>query len=159
MNQLVDREGTVLRVESLADWEVKRERALAAMQEVMGPLPGEEKRCALEVEVEEVVDCGSYVRQLLSYSAEPGGRVPAFLLVPKGDGPFPAVICPHPTSNTEGHKVVVGLGEKPNRSYASELAERGFVTLAPSYPLLANYQPDWRALGYESATMKAIWDN
>ena len=56
MNQLVDREGTVLRVESLADWEVKRERALAAMQEVMGPLPGEEKRCALEVEVEEVVD-------------------------------------------------------------------------------------------------------
>ncbi|MBT6904009.1 MAG: alpha/beta hydrolase [Gemmatimonadetes bacterium] len=159
MNQLVDREGTVLRVGSLADWEVKRDRALAAMQEVMGPLPGEEKRCALEVEVEEVVDCGSYVRQLLSYSAEPGGRVPAFLLVPKGDGPFPAVLCPHPTSNTEGHKVVVGLSEKPNRSYASELAERGFITLAPSYPLLANYQPDWRALGYESATMKAIWDN
>jgi dienelactone hydrolase len=51
------------------------------------------------------------------------------------------------------------MGLRPNRAYASELAERGFVTLAPSYPLLANYQPDWRALGYESGSMKAIWDN
>ena len=159
MNQLADREGEPLPVASLADWEEKRTRLLAAMQGVMGPLPGKEKQCALEVEVEEEVDCGSYVRQLLSYSAEPGGRVPAFLLVPKGEGRFPAVICLHPTSNAEGHKVVVGLSEKSNRSYASELAARGFVTLAPSYPLLANYQPDWRALGYESATMKAIWDN
>jgi hypothetical protein len=43
--------------------------------------------------------------------------------------------------------------------YAVELAERGFVTLSPSYPLLANYQPDLIALGYVSATMKAIHDN
>ncbi|MDQ3624419.1 MAG: hypothetical protein M3463_18330 [Verrucomicrobiota bacterium] len=33
------------------------------------------------------------------------------------------------------------------------------MTLAPSYPLLANYQPDLKALGHESGTMKAIWDN
>lgn len=159
MNQLVDGIGGAIQVKSLADWEEKRESALAAMQEVMGPLPGEEKRCALDVEVEEEVDCGGYVRQLLSYAAEPGGRVPAYLLIPKGAGPFPAALCLHPTSDAEGHKIVVGLSEKPNRSYASELAERGFVALAPSYPLLANYQPDWAGLGYRSATMKAIWDN
>ena len=29
----------------------------------------------------------------------------------------------------------------------------------PAYPLLANYQPDLKALGYQSGTMKAIWDN
>ena len=40
-----------------------------------------------------------------------------------------------------------------------ELAERGYVTLAPNYPLLAKYQPDLKALGYASGTMKAIWDN
>ncbi len=159
MNQLVDGIGGAIEVKSLAYWEEKRASALAAMQEVMGPLPGEEKRCALDVEVEEEVDCGSYVRQLLSYAAEPGGRVPAYLLIPKGAGPFPAALCLHPTSDAEGHKIVVGLSEKPNRSYASELAERGFVALAPSYPLLANYQPDWAGLGYRSATMKAIWDN
>ena len=31
--------------------------------------------------------------------------------------------------------------------------------LAPAYPLLANYQPDLKALGYVSGTMKAIWNN
>ncbi len=54
---------------------------------------------------------------------------------------------------------VVGLGSKPNRQYASELAERGYVTLAPNYPLLAKYQPDLRALGWQSGTLKAVWDN
>ena len=54
---------------------------------------------------------------------------------------------------------VVGLSEKENRSYASELAERGFVTLAPSYPLLANYQQEPEDMGFESGTMMAIYDN
>jgi dienelactone hydrolase len=68
-------------------------------------------------------------------------------------------LCPHPTDNKIGHKVVVGLGGRANRQYAAELAERGYVTLAPSYPQLADYQPDLKALGYQSGTMKAIWDN
>ena len=159
MNQLVDGEGKEVAVPSREEWEEKREQALMAMQEVMGPLPGQEKRCALEVETIEQVDCGSYVRRLISYASEPGNRVTAYLLVPKGEGPFPAVLCLHPTDNIVGHKVVVGLSEKENRAYASELAARGFVALAPSYPHLAEYWPDWQALGYESATMKAIWDN
>ena len=35
----------------------------------------------------------------------------------------------------------------------------GFITIAPSYPMLAGYWPDVFGLGYESGTMKAIWDN
>ena len=54
---------------------------------------------------------------------------------------------------------VVGLGGKENRAYGAELAERGFVVLAPSYPQLANYWPDIKGLGYRSGTMKAVWDN
>ena len=129
------------------------------MQEVMGPLPGTEKRVSLDVRLREEVDCGSYVRRLIDYASEPGGRVPAYLLIPKGQGPFPAVLCLHPTDDVVGHGVVVGLGGKANRAYASELAERGFVTLAPAYPHLAQYRPDWAALDYASGTMKAIWDN
>jgi dienelactone hydrolase len=45
------------------------------------------------------------------------------------------------------------------RSYARDLAERGFVVLAPAYPLMAGYQPDLKALGHASGTMKAVWDN
>ena len=44
-------------------------------------------------------------------------------------------------------------------SVGSELAERGYVTLAPNYPLLAKYQPDLKKLGWESGTLKAVWDN
>jgi dienelactone hydrolase len=155
--------GEVMPVKTIADWQVRRASIVAAMQEVMGPLPGAAKRCPLDVKIDEEVDCGSYVRRLISYASEPGGRVPAYLLIPKaalvGNVKVAGILCLHPTSADLGHKVVVGLGGKPNRDYARELAERGYVTLAPSYPLLANYQPDIKALGYESGTMTAIWDN
>jgi dienelactone hydrolase len=130
----------------------------------MGKLPGDEKRCPLDMQIEEEVDCGTYVRRLLTFASEPGSRVPAYLCVPKtalepNARPVPAVLCLHGTDNVVGHGVVVGLGSRPNRQYASELAERGYVTLAPNYPLLAKYQPDIKALGWESGTLKAVWDN
>jgi hypothetical protein len=153
-----------LPVRTTDDWLTRRAEVLAGMQLVMGRLPGDEKRCPLAMEVQEEVDCGRYVRRLITYASEPGSRVPAYLLIPKavlrGDGRHaPAVLCLHGTDDTVGHGVVVGLGGKPNRQYASELAERGYVALAPSYPLLAKYRPDLKALGWESGTLKAVWDN
>jgi hypothetical protein len=156
-------DGRVQPVKNTADWQQRRESILQGMQAVMGRFPGPEKICPLDLRVEDETDCGSYVRRLITYASEPGGRVPAYLLIPKdalaGRRKAPAVLCLHPTDNVIGHKVVVGLGGKPNRDYARELAELGFVTLAPSYPLLANYQPEVKAPGWQSGTMKAIWDN
>jgi dienelactone hydrolase len=155
-------DGTKKNATTTAEWENRRKDALAAFQQVAGPLPGPEMRSALDPQVIEETDCGSYVRRLIHYTSQPGGKVPAYLCVPKTaltGTKTPAVLCLHPTENKIGHKVVVGLGGKPHRQYASELAERGFVTLAPSYPLLADYQPDLNALKMPSGTMKAIWDN
>jgi lysophospholipase L1-like esterase len=151
-------------VRTIDDWLKRRDEVLAGMQAVMGRLPGTEKKCPLDMRVEDEVDCGTYVRRSITYASEPGSRVPAYLLVPKsvlGDARkrVPAVLCLHPTDNTVGNGVVVGLGGRSNRQYASELAERGYVALAPSYPLLARYQPDLKALGWESGTLKAVWDN
>ena len=156
--------GLALPVRSIDDWLKRRAEILEGMQSVMGRLPGDEKRCPLEMKVLEEVDGGSYVRRLITYRSEPKGEVPAYLCIPKaaltkGAARVPAVLCLHPTDNTVGHGVVVGLGGKANRQYATELAERGYVTLAPSYPLLAKYQPDLKALGWESGTLKAVWDN
>ena len=153
-----------LPVRSTEDWLKRRNEILAGMQAVMGKLPGREKRCPLDMKVKAEVDCGSYVRQLVTYASEPGSRVPAYLLMPKvvleGDPKqASAILCLHGTDKTVGHGVVVGLGGKPNRQYANELAERGYVTLAPNYPLLAKYQPDIKTLGWESGTLKAVWDN
>jgi dienelactone hydrolase len=146
------------------DWLRRRKEIVAGMQAVMGRLPDPEKRCPLDVKVEEEVDCGSYVRRSITYSSEPGSRVPAYLLIPKEvlrnvGKQVPAVLCLHGTDNMVANGIVVGLGSRPNRQYASELAERGYVTLAPNYPLLAKYQPDITALGWESGTLKAVWDN
>lgn len=153
-------------VKTIADWQHRRGEILAGVQAVMGPLPGPDRRVPLDVRVVGETDCGSYVRREITYAAEPGGRVPAFLLLPKsvqeGTRVAPGILALMPTNNVEGHRPVVGLpgpNPRPGRNYGEELAQRGFVVLAPPYPHLADYKPDLKGLGYASGTMKAIWDN
>ena len=162
MNHLQDEDG-IRSIPTITTWRSIREDIAAAFESVAGPLPSGEK-CDLAMKVEEEVDCGSYVRQLITYAATENCRTPAYLCIPKtclSDAPTraPAVLCLHGTDQEVGHGTVVGLSDRENRSYASELAERGFVTLAPSYPLLANYQEEPAAHGFESGTMMAIHDN
>ena len=146
-----DRQGAPQPVKSIPDWTKRREEIVRGMEAVMGPLPGKEKRCALDLKYEEETDEGSYVCRVVSYASESKSRVPAWLLVPKealkSGAKFPAVLCPHPTGP-------VGVPD-----YARELAARGYVTLTPNYPLLGRYEPDLQTLGWQSGTMKAIWDN
>ena len=150
-----------------ADWMQRRAEIVRGMETVMGPFPdtASGKRVALDVRIEEEIDRDTYVVRRISYQSEPGGRTPAYLCIPKAAlaaasaGSFPAVLCAHPTDAALGMGTVVGLSKKPNRAYASELAARGYVTIAPAYPHLAGYAPDLKGLGYASGTMKAIWDN
>ena len=161
--QYHDSQGAVRQVTTPEEWQNRRAEVLRGMQEVMGRLPGDERRVPLEMKGEEETDAGSYLRRLITYQSEPESRTTAYLCIPKdvlaGKRKAPAVLCLHPTDNTVGHKVVVGLGGRAGRQYAAELAERGYVTLSPSYPHLADYYPNLERLGYLSGTMKAIWDN
>ena len=162
--QFRDVSGKVATVKTPADWQKRRTEILKGMEAVMGRFPGKDRRVKLEVKVEEEVDAGKYIRQLITYQSEPGSRTPAYLCVPKAvferkGETTPAVLCLMPTDNKVGHKVVVGLGGREGRAYAAELAERGYVTLSPAYTHLANYWPNLGKLGYVSGTMKAIYDN
>lgn len=162
LREIRDPHGMPRPAASKDEWETRRREAQTAFLRLAGPPVAVDSSAALDWQVEQSHDAGSFVRHRGSYSAVDGSRVPAFLCVPKtatAAHPAPAVLCLHPTDNEIGHGVVVGLGGKANRAYASELAARGFVTLAPSYPNLAQYQPDLAALGYTSGTMKAIADN
>jgi dienelactone hydrolase len=159
-----DAAGQVQRVEKREHWQQRRAEILRGAQAIMGPLPGAEKRVPLDVKIEEEHEAGAHVQRRITYQSEPGGRARAWLLIPKAAladdaGKFPAVLCLHPTNNKIGVRTVVEPGAAANRAYAHELAERGYVALAPAYPQLADYQPDLTALGYASGTMKAIWDN
>lgn len=145
----------------LSQWRLRREEILRGFAAIAGPFPTPRRRSPLAVEVLEEVDAGDFVRRRITYESEPGSRVPAYLLIPKralAGQKCPAALCLHQT-HPAGQRVVVGLGESPDDEYGVELARRGYVCLAPPYPLLANYAPDLERLGYLSGTMKAVWDN
>jgi len=139
-----------------------RATALARMESVMGPFPKRARTSLHPIVLSETRTNGLILRDI-TYESEPGSRVPAFLLMPEAaltatNHTFPAVLALHQT-HAAGRKVVVGLRQSPDDEYGVELARRGWVVLAPAYPLLADYAPDVRGLGYASGTMKAIWDN
>jgi len=146
-------------VKSPADWQKRREHILANVQLVTGPLPDASQKVPLDVQVVETVDLGKVIRKKISFVPEKGDRVPAYLLVPKGrPGRGPAMLCLHQTVAI-GKDEPAGLGSNPDLRYALELAERGYVTLAPDYPGYGEYKFDAYAHGYASATMKGIWNH
>ncbi len=94
-------------------WAVRRRHILANLQEVTGRLPDRRGLVPLDMQVIETVDLPGAVRKKISFASEPGDRVTAYLLVPKGlSGRVSGILCLHPN-----------------------------------------------ALGYASATVKAVWDN
>ena len=157
-------DGGIQPVKDASQWNDRRSEILRGMQSVMGALPNPPRRSPLDLKVEKEDDMGSYVRRRITYVASGNARVPAYLCIPKAalvkDAPrAPAVICLHPTDDKVGVGVVVGLGGKANRQYAGELAERGFVTLSPAYPLLASYQQQPASLGHAGGTVMAVWNH
>lgn len=130
------------------------------MQEVMGSFPDFKNKVPLEVRYEEAVARPGYWCRRLTYAVAPGERVPAYLLVPRGAaGPRPAVLCLHQTNGRLGSKEPAGLAGNPHFHYAAELAQRGFVTLAPDYPSFGDYPYDWRHNPFASGSLKAVWNN
>ncbi|MCL4691927.1 MAG: alpha/beta fold hydrolase [Candidatus Hydrogenedentes bacterium] len=155
-----DAEGTRHSVEAIETWEIRRQDIIENFQRVAGPMPDASQQVPLDLRVEEETEFPGFIRKKITFAVEPGDRQPAYLLVPKGlNAAAPAMLCLHPTSPF-GKGMVVGLGDKPNRNYAEELAQRGYVTLAPDYPGYGDYTDiDVYAMGYASATMKGIWNH
>jgi dienelactone hydrolase len=140
-------------VRSRSDFEIRRRHILASMQQVMGPMPARMPGKP-RIESGPETDEGAYLRRHVRFESEPGDTVPAWLLLPKKPNRA-AVLCLHQTTKI-GKDEPAGLGGKPNLHYAKELAQRGFVTLAPDYPNFGEYSFDPYAKGYASATMKGI---
>ena len=76
-------DGTTKTATTPAEWQIRRTEALKAFQQIAGPLPGKEKRCALDVKIDEETDCGGYVQRAITYASEPGSRTTAYLCIPK----------------------------------------------------------------------------
>jgi dienelactone hydrolase len=155
-----DAEGKEHAITKAADWTKRREHILANMQEVMGPLPDDSRKVPLDVRYTEEKKTDKWIRKKLTFATEKDDRVGAYLFFPPGKtDKLPAVLCLHQTNGKRGKAETAGIGGKPELHYALHLAERGFVTLALDYPNFGEYEIDVYARGYQSASMKAIWNN
>ena len=156
-----DAQGIQKPVTSVADWKQRRADILRGMEATMGPLPGPDRRCPLNIKILEETRTEKYLRRKITYEAERGDHVPAYLLIPhKRQEPAAAMLCLHQTTRI-GKGEPAGIGGKPALHYAHELAERGYICLAPDYPSFGDYPYDFNRPGepYVSGTMKAIWNN
>lgn len=148
-------------IKTPGDWNKKRKQILDSMQAAMGQLPAE-NAIAFETVWIDSLQTASYTRYTISFLAAKDERVTAYLYIPnrkKITGLFPAMIALHETDSI-GKKSVDGQGHNINLAYAKELAEKGFIVLAPDYPSfgdLSNYNFDNDR--YQSGTMKSIFDN
>lgn len=99
--------------------------------DLIGPTP---LPCSLNPMILGEVDCGSYVRQTVEYAVEESERVKSFVLVPKdARRPVAAILAHHQHAGQFdlGKSEVVGLAGNPDQAYGAELAERGYVVIAP----------------------------
>ena len=157
----LDKAGKPRAIESPADLAVRRAHILLGVQQAMGPLPSSDRRVPLRIELVEETETEKYVRRKITFAAEPGDRVPAYILIPKTlAAPSPAMLCLHQTTRP-GKDEPAGLSGRPTLHYAHELAELGFVCIVPDYPSFGEYPYDFQKQGrhYASGSMKAIWNN
>lgn len=90
-----------------------------------------ERSLSLDFEESSYIEKDGYTVRDVSYLSPHGGRVPAYLVVPKTDGPFPAVVFMHPG---QGNRTTF-LAE------AEALALKGIVSLLIAAPALRNDYP------------------
>lgn len=155
---------------TVAEWEAARLGLRETWFRYLGHGP-EQVPLAAEVEAVEELKWGT--RSLVSYAVEEDCRVQAYLLQPRGTGPFPGIVVFHPTTDATILEPA-GLNDESSCHFGLKLAERGSVALCPrnflwdyrggpSQPdftgfkelaeqtLLGRY-PQWTGMG------KMVWD-
>ena len=115
-----------------ADWKRRRAEILNTWQQRLGPWPPMVEKPI--VKKLETVERDGYTEHRVQVQASPEGRfVDGYLLVPKGPGPFPAVVVPFYEPLTS-----IGRGNKGRgvgtHDYGLQLVKRGFVTLSIGTP-------------------------
>jgi gamma-glutamyltranspeptidase/glutathione hydrolase len=123
-------DGTV--VQSAADWTRRREEIRKTWHQRLGPWPPLVERPVMKKL--ETVERDGYTEHQVQVQASPEGKwVDGYLLVPKGPGPFPAVLVPFYEPLTSIGRGAKGRGIGTH-DYGLQLVKRGFVTLSIGTP-------------------------
>ncbi len=155
-------DGNKVPVTNEAEWEQKRWQILQGMQQAMGPLPDRSNLPPLDIHIRDTLETSSYYRLTISFTAAENERVPAYLYIPfrKGiQGKLPAMLVLHGTGEA-GKRLVDGESPLANRAHAKELAQRGYIVIAPDYPSMGELREyDFVNDRYQSGTMKGIFNH
>lgn len=116
------------------DWPKRRQEILKQWHDLMGPWPELIEKPKIEYLEKEQRD--NFTQHHIRLEIAPMRRTDdAYLLIPEGKGPFPAVLVVY-------YEALTGIGKKGElRDFAYQLARRGFVTLSLGSPP-GSYYPD-----------------
>jgi hypothetical protein len=114
-------------VKSAADWQRRRTEILAQWHGLMGTWPPVLEKPKLEFLAQSQRE--NFTQHRVRVELAPGVSGEAWLLIPDGKGPFPAVLVPFYEPETS-----IGLGKSPQRDFAVQLTRKGFVSLSIGSP-------------------------
>ena len=118
-------------VKNASDWKQRRQEIRTNWQREMGQWPPAISKPKMEI-LEEVRREG-FTQRKLRLEVAPGRQNDVYLLIPPGNGPFPAMLVVYYDPETG-----VGLG-KAGRDFGYQLVKRGFVALSVGSPYQSNY--------------------
>ena len=114
-----------------------------AIVERLGQFPD---RVPLAAEFGPEVDLGDHTRTLVTYAVEPGERITAWLLHPKGPVPtggWPGILAIHQHAGQYylGKSEPAGLSANRMYHYGLDLCRRGYVALCPDHLCFEDRRP------------------
>lgn len=139
-----------------------RSQILKNMESVMGKLPSRVGLPPFDIKIIDSLREENFTRYNLTFNVAKGERLPVYLYIPIQSGVvkrLPAMLVLHGTDPL-GKRVVDGQGGKSNRGHARELAQRGYVVIAPDYPSFGDIKDhNFETDRYSSATMQGIFNH
>lgn len=154
--------GKNIPVRNKADWQKKRQQILDSMQAAMGPVPARDHLPPFNIQFTDSFPSKFYTRYSILFFVAANEQLSANLYIPhqqRANQQFPAMIALHETDSI-GKRSVDGQGSNQNLAYGKELAERGYIVIAPDYPSFGELKDyDFNNSGYRSGVMKSIFDN
>ncbi|NLP43291.1 MAG: hypothetical protein GX351_01560 [Peptococcaceae bacterium] len=93
-------------------------------------------------------ECDGYTRSLICYPGSENDEIPAYLLIPNGEGVFPAVQIHHQHNGERhlGKSEVCGLAGNPLQAFGVELVKKGLIVLAPDSICFEDRRPNMKGI-------------
>jgi len=130
-------------VKTAADWQRRKKEILATWRSIIGSWPDLIEKP--KIQYYEQTRRDSITQHRISVEIAPDNQtVIGYLLVPDGDGSFPAVLVVYYDAETGA-----GLG-KELRDFGYQLAKRGFLTLSIGTPEFCSLNPPYKPLCKQS---------